>query len=306
MSVPVLIRESAPAKVNLFLHVLGREANGYHRLESLVAFADVADVVEVEAVQVSAQTFESESVIVTGPFAAALQSALAPGVRLSVEVAWELARAAAQPRRYSIDVTLQKNLPVAAGVGGGTADGAAALRALASAFDLGWTEEQTAAAALAIGADGPACAHSRPLMMRGIGEEIAPLPLWPDLDVVLVNPRKPVETRAVFAAFAEQGARFATPHPPPPSTLDRELALAYLASARNDLLAAAEAVEPAVAEAHEALAGQAGVRLVRLSGSGATVWAAFDDAESAAKAAESILAARPGWWAVATRLRGVR
>jgi 4-diphosphocytidyl-2-C-methyl-D-erythritol kinase len=300
----VQIREPAPAKVNLFLHLLGRRADGYHRLESLVAFADVHDVVELDVAPMSARAHESESVIVTGPFASALHEALESGARLTVETAYEIARAAARPRCFQVDVTLVKNLPVAAGLGGGSADGAAALRGLARAFELGWGEAETREAALGIGADAPACVASRPLMMRGIGEEIAPLALWPDLDVVLVNPGRPLMTASVFKAFAEQRRGFSAPHPPPPATRDPRQARAYLAGARNDLHDAAASLEPAVEEILALLQGVDGARLARLSGSGATCWAAFDDAPSARRAADEVKRLRPAWWVEATRLQG--
>jgi 4-diphosphocytidyl-2-C-methyl-D-erythritol kinase len=300
----VHIREPAPAKVNLFLHVLGRRDDGYHRLESLVAFAELGDVVELDVAPMDARAHESESVIVTGPFAAALHEALAAGERLSVETAYEIARAAARPRRFQVDVTLEKRLPIASGLGGGSADGAAVLRGLAHAFALGWDEAEIARAALGIGADGPACAASRPLVMRGVGELLAPLERWPDLDVVLANPGTPVATASVFAKLAADGRARSAAHPPPPATLDRDEALAYLAETRNDLHDAAATVEPAIAETLALLERQAGSRLARLSGSGATCWAVFDDAAVAARAADEIARARPAWWVAATRLGG--
>jgi 4-diphosphocytidyl-2-C-methyl-D-erythritol kinase len=302
----VQIREPAPAKVNLFLHVRGRRKDGYHRLESLVAFAELGDDVELDVVSTDGRTHESESVIVKGPFAPALHAALADGARLTIETAYEIARAAARPRRFQVDVTLMKNLPVAAGLGGGSADGAAVLRALARAFALGWSEAETQSAARAIGADAPACVASRPLMMSGIGEEIAPLAAWPDLDIVLANPGRPLATAAVFAAFAEQGGAFSEAHPPPPATLDAAEALAYLAEARNDLEAPASALEPRVEETLALLRAQEGTLLARLSGSGATCWAAFESAEAARRAAEAMRRAQPEWWIEATRVVGTR
>jgi 4-diphosphocytidyl-2-C-methyl-D-erythritol kinase len=269
-----------------------------------VVFADVGDVVEIDVEPAAEAVDECRSVVVRGPFASALEAALPRGAPLSVETACALACEAARPRRFSVAMTLEKNLPVAAGLGGGTADGAAVLRALARAFELGWSAERLAEAALAIGADGPACALGRALMMRGVGEALTPLVAWPALDVVLANPLKPTETRAVFEAFAAQGAGFSAPHEPPPVTRDREQALAYLVGARNDLEAAAAEVEPAVSETLAALRVLEGVRLVRLSGSGATCWAAFDDARTARRAAERLQHERPDWWIAAAKLAG--
>lgn len=299
-----ILREAAPAKVNLFLHVVGRRDDGYHLLESLVAFADVGDIVELEVEPAADLDHECRSVVVRGPFASALEAALPPGERLSVETACRIACAAAKPRCFEVAITLDKRLPVAAGLGGGTADGAAVLRALADAFELGWSVERRSEVALGIGADGPACALGRPLVMRGIGEALEPLPAWPQLDVVLANCLKPTETRAVFKAFAAGGQGFSRRHDGPPATRDRDAALAYLAGARNDLEAAAVAVEPSVAETLEALRALPGARLVRLSGSGATCWAAFDDAAAARRAAETLQNARPDWWVAPARLAG--
>jgi 4-diphosphocytidyl-2-C-methyl-D-erythritol kinase len=298
------IRVPAPAKVNLSLHVRGRRDDGYHLLESLVVFAEIGDVVELEVTAAESRAQESESVIIAGPFASALHASLVAGTRLSLETAYETARAAARPRRFRVDVKLVKNLPVAAGLGGGASDGAAALKALAEAFELDWDEAEIAAAALAIGADGPACVHARPLVMGGIGEEISDLKAWPDLDVVLVNPGAPLSTRAVFDVYAAHGADFSGALAAPPATRNRDEALDYLAATRNDLLAAAASIEPEVMAAIDALERQSGARLVRLSGSGATCWGVFDDGEAAARAAEEIRRARPSWWLAATRLKG--
>jgi 4-diphosphocytidyl-2-C-methyl-D-erythritol kinase len=296
--------EGAPAKVNLFLHVLGRRDDGLHRLESLVVFADVGDRLELDVTPASDAVHECESVVITGPFAAALHQDLGAGGRLTVEVASEVARTAALPRRFGVDLTLVKNLPVAAGLGGGSADGAAALRALSRAFGLGWSEEKLAAEALAIGADGPVCARSVPTLMRGIGEILRPLAAWPDFDVVIVNSGAPVSTRAVFEAFDARGGG-SPPPAAPPATRDREAALAYLSNTNNDLFAAAAAVEPTVGLAYGLLQRQRGARVVRLSGSGGSCWAIFDVAEDAARAAAEVSRSKPGWWVAATRLRGI-
>lgn len=299
------IRQPAPAKVNLTLRVIGRRADGYHLLDSLVAFADEADVIELDVKPAPDRARESESLVVRGPFAAQLHDALADGARLSIEAAYEIARAAARPRRYGVDLTIEKNLPVAAGLGGGTSDAAAALRVLNEAFALDWDIARLAQEALTVGADGPACVHARPLRMRGVGEAIDTLARWPDLHVVLANAGAPVSTAAVFKRYAASGAAFSAPAGSPPETGDVADAVAYLAAGVNDLTDAAIAIEPGVGDVLDVLEATPGARLARLSGSGGACWAVFDDAEAAAKAAHAVSDRWPAWWVRATVLRGV-
>jgi len=298
------VHELAPAKVNLSLCIVGRRDDGYHLLDSLVVFADVGDVVELEITFASDRAHESESVVVRGPFANQLHAALADGTRLSVEAAYEIARAAARPLRYEVDLILDKNLPVAAGLGGGTSDAAAVLRALVVAFGLEWDEAHTAREALILGADGPACVLKRPLIMRGIGEDLTPLTAWPDLPVVLVNSGAPVNTAEVFAAFDAYGSTFSEPPPPPPQTRDVSVALAYLETAPNDLTHAALTVEPSIADVISVLSHRKDARLVRLSGSGGTCWAVFDSLIAARSAAVEISQGHPSWWVEAAILGG--
>jgi len=298
------VQELAPAKINLSLHVVGRRADGHHLLDSLVVFADVGDVVALEITFASDRAHESESVVVRGPFASQLHEALADGTRLSVEAAYEVARAAARPMRYEVDLTLDKNLPVAAGLGGGSADAAAVLRALVVAFGLEWDEARTAREAQALGADGPACVLARPLIMRGIGEDTTPLTAWPDLPVLLVNSGEPVNTADVFAAFAAHGSAFSEPPGPAPQTRDVGEALAYLHTVKNDLTSAALTVEPSIADVMSLLSHRKDTRLVRLSGSGGTCWAVFDSIVAARSAAVEIAHGHPSWWVEATTLGG--
>ena len=182
------IAVEAPAKINLFLHVTGRRPDGYHLLESLVAFAGVHDRIEVRA-------GEGLTLEIEGPFAAALD---AGGENLAVKAARALAAEAGIPPDARI--RLHKALPVAAGIGGGSADAAAALRALSKLWRVSVPAERLGALALALGADVPVCLSGRPGIVRGIGERIAPAPVLPEAPMVLVNPAVPLSTADVFAA----------------------------------------------------------------------------------------------------------
>lgn len=257
----------APAKINLALHVTGRRADGYHLLDSLVVFTALGDRVQVTP---AAKT----SLTVTGPFA----DAVPPGPENLCLRALEAVGARAL-------VVLDKQLPPASGIGGGTADAAAVLRAL----------DRSPARPEALGADLPACLLSRPLRMRGVGELVQPLAL-PVLHLVLVNPRVETPTPAVFAALDR---RDGSPLPEPVPTADPETLLRWLAHTRNDLQLPALALRPVIGDCLAALAAQ-GAQFARMSGSGATCFGVFPDASAAQAAARAILAASPGWWVRAT------
>lgn len=270
----------APAKVNLALHVIGRRADGYHLLDSLVAFADVGD-------RVSAERAEGLSLTVTGPEAA--------GVPAGPDNL--VLRAAALMPGAGAALTLVKALPAASGLGGGSSDAAAALRVMAR---LHGRPMPPAAAVLALGADVPVCLRPGSARMRGIGEAVVPLPPLPPVWAVLANPRVPVPTPAVFAALDRRE------NPPMPEALPRwrdaaDLAR-WLCGMRNDLEAPARALCPAVAEVLAALAATTGALMVRMSGSGATCLALYAAPAAAEAAASALRAARPGWWIAACRL----
>jgi 4-diphosphocytidyl-2-C-methyl-D-erythritol kinase len=284
--------EHAPAKINLTLHIVGRRADGYHELESLVAFAGVGD-------EVGFIPGEALSLEMRGPFASALG---AGDDNLVVKAARALARRVDRLRLGRFILT--KRLPVASGIGGGSADAAAALRLLARLNLLAPVDPHLFAAAAEVGADVPICVDPRARMMRGIGEILsAPIAL-PQFPAVLVNPSVPVETRAVFAALAREraGAGYAAPTDMMPigNNLSRAALIAALMSARNDLEPLAARIEPAVADVLATLRTTAGCRLARMSGSGATCFALFDNSEAASEAARKISTARPGWWVQAT------
>ena len=270
----------ARAKVNLALHVVGRRADGYHLLDSLVVFADFGDRITVAPGQGLRLT-------VTGPQGGGLT---ADDDNLCLRAARAMAGPGAQ-------ITLEKHLPVASGIGGGSADAAATLQALARLWRLPLPD---AAAVLALGADVPVCLAGRPARMEGVGEVLSPLLPLPAAWLVLVNPGVAVSTPAVFRALERRdNARL-------PATLPRlataeELA-AFLMMQRNDLEAPAMALAPVIGQVRSALSAQSGCLMARMSGSGATCFGLFPDALNAAAAAAALRQAQPGWWVKAAEL----
>ena len=285
------ITRLAPAKVNLFLHVGPLEADGYHPLASLVVFADVGDRLTVEPA-------ERLSLTVTGPFAGALEG---EGDNLVLRAVRALGAAAgvAQP---GLRITLDKQLPVAAGLGGGSSDAGAALKLARDALGLPLDDAALAEIAAGIGADGPMCLHARTAWAEGRGDALTFETGLPPLPALLVNPGVPSATGAVYRAFDDR-ASGAADRPGPPSAWDPASVIDWLAAQRNDLQAPAVILAPAIGEALVATADLPGARLTRMSGSGATVFALFDTA-AAAGAAGAVLSARhPGWWVRPTTLR---
>ncbi|MFY9898218.1 MAG: 4-(cytidine 5'-diphospho)-2-C-methyl-D-erythritol kinase [Xanthobacteraceae bacterium] len=288
--------ESAPAKVNLSLRVLGRRADGYHDIESLVAFADVGD-------RLSLTPGDALTLTVAGPGAAQTG---AEADNLVVKAASALA--ARVPGLRAGAFSLEKNLPVAAGLGGGSADAAAALRLLARANKLAPDNPCLHDAACATGADVPVCLDPRPRVMRGIGEMLsAPLPL-PRLHALLVNPGVAVPTKLVFSGWRpsanplralKRAADFAAS----PNIQNEEQLVDWLASEANDLEAPAIALEPVIADVLASLRAAAGCRLARMSGSGATCFALFASAVDSASAGKNLRTKFPNWWISETVLR---
>jgi 4-diphosphocytidyl-2-C-methyl-D-erythritol kinase len=287
--------DSAPAKVNLTLRVLGRRADGYHDIESLVMFADVGD-------RLTLTPGNDLRLSVVGPSAA--QSG-AEADNLVLKAAHALADCIRGLRAGAF--RLEKNLPVAAGLGGGSADAAAALRLLARANGLTPDDPRIAEAARATGADVPVCLDPRARVMRGIGDILsAPLSL-PRLPAILVNPGVAVATKLVFAGWRPSAnpvrasavaADFASSAN---SVTERQL-LPWLAREGNDLEAPAMALAPAIADVLAALRAVPGCHLVRMSGSGATCFALFSSAAEAAAAGKVLRARFPDWWISETLL----
>lgn len=287
------IVERAPAKVNLCLHVTGRRPDGYHELDSLVAFADVGDEVVATGCADAAQllVFCDEMPVV--PVAGTL---VVPGG--TANLAWRAlaALATAIGGTPGIEVTLRKRLPAGAGLGGGSSDAAAVIRAAAA---LHAREGELPAPLLALGADVPMCLLPRPWRVRGIGEQLQPVTLAHDLPALLVWPGRAVATPAVFRA---RTGDFGAAIPETALALLARDPLAALAGLRNDLEAAARAIEPAVGEALEAVRRLARCRLARMSGSGSAVFGLFERDADAAAAAATLAGVRPDWWVRATTL----
>ncbi len=283
----------APAKVNLTLHVLGRRADGYHVLESLVVFAGTADLLTLEPGQ-------SLSLTVAGPTA---HLAGATGDNLVVRAADALTSRVPSLKRGAFH--LVKRLPAAAGIGGGSSDAAAALRLLGRSNGLAPDDPAILDAARATGADVPVCLDPRARMMTGAGEHVGPALDVPKLFAVLVNPGVAVPTPAIFRALglvAGQDTSVAA-HPPLDGMADRETLLSRLAEGRNDLEPPALALAPVIGTALDRLRATDGCRLARMSGSGATVFGLYDDCHAASRAARSLKIAEPGWWVRPTLLR---
>lgn len=283
-SVP--LAELAPAKINLALHVTGRRADGYHLLESLVVFAELGDRITVAA---AAQ----DSFAVDGPFAGYVprdSGNLVLKARDALRAAFP--ENAAQP----VAIALEKNLPVASGIGGGSSDAAATLRALKQLWRIPAGTVELADLALPLGADLPMCLAGRPLFARGIGEQLEPVTHFPALHLVLVNPGVAVETPKVFRALASRD------NPVLASLDSADTVLDWLAATRNDLEPAAVSMEPSIAKVLTALRSS-GASFARMSGSGATCFGIFDSATAASRAAMAISAQHPNWFSAATTTR---
>jgi 4-diphosphocytidyl-2-C-methyl-D-erythritol kinase len=285
-----LLVEVAPAKVNLTLRVVGRRADGYHDIDSLVVFAREGDTLAFAPGDLA--------LTVRGPTAS---SAGVEADNLVLKAARSLAANVAGLRLGRF--TLDKRLPVAAGLGGGSADAAAALRLLARHNSLALDDPRLFAAARATGADVPVCLDPRPRVMRGIGDVLtAPLALRA-LPAVMVNPGVAVATKDVFAALglAPGQVRAAAHDPGTLPQRDPEL-LAYLGGQVNDLEAPAISLQPVIADVLAELRALAGCGLARMSGSGATCFGLFAASTQADAAARALAAAHPGWWVRATSL----
>jgi len=272
----------APAKINLFLHVGDKRADGYHALQSLVVFTRAGDELAFAAA-------DTLSLVIDGPFGAGLS---AGADNLIVKAAQAL------PGAKTAAIALTKNLPVASGIGGGSADSAATLRGLNALWNLGLDTAALQKIGATLGSDVPVCITCRPQWMEGRGEIVTALPPLPQLPIVLVNPGVGVSTGKVFAAM---GARHGVDLPLPPQFADAAALIAYLKTTANDMEAPARSLAPVIGEVLDFIAGQ-GALLTRMSGSGATCFGLFDSDTAASRAADAIHAAHPQWWAVATTL----
>lgn len=292
-------RRLAPAKVNLFLHVGPVDAEGYHPLSSLMVFADLGDRLRLEPGTPGAGL----ELAVTGEFAGALAQVAAADNLVLRGVRALLARAG-RPEPDA-RLVLDKALPVAAGLGGGSADGGAALRLVRDAFAPEVDEAGLEAVAAVLGSDGPACLRARPVLGTGRGDVLADAPGLPPLHAVLVNPRAPCPTGAVYRAYDAAGAPGSAAPPPLDAPLVDARAVAdLLCASRNDLEAPAAALVPAVGEVLAELRARPETLAARLSGSGATAFALCADPAAAAALAAATVIARPLWWVRTCRLGG--
>jgi 4-diphosphocytidyl-2-C-methyl-D-erythritol kinase len=273
--------EFAPAKINLYLHVTGRREDGYHFLDSLVAFVDVGDdlaFAEADTITLSVQ----------GPFAG---GAGPVEDNLVLRAARRLREAAGVTRGACI--TLRKNLPVAAGLGGGSSDAAATLRGLTRLWGIAPGAVDLIGIARSLGQDVPVCLTRAPAFFRGIGDSFDPAGDVPRMGVLLVNPGEPVATPD---AFRRRRGPFSRENRPPAGRGDAAAFVAELVRRGNDLTEAACEVAPGTRTVLAAMAGAENCRLARMSGTGATCFGLFDDMPAARAAADRIRREHPGWW----------
>ncbi|MEI2297815.1 4-(cytidine 5'-diphospho)-2-C-methyl-D-erythritol kinase [Ensifer sp. MJa1] len=291
------LTRAAPAKINLALHVVGQRADGHHLLESLVTFADRGD-------RIALSPADEDRFTLSGAFAAELPLAANDQGGNLVLKARDLLRqelrssdpAAAGP----VHLHLEKNLPVASGIGGGSADAAATLHGLMELWGATLAPSRLQAIALALGADVPMCLDGTPLLAKGIGEQITRLDDFPVLPMVLVNPLVGVSTPVVFRTLENKTN--------PSLVLNKGMQtaaewLAAIATMRNDLQPPALRLQPVIADVCQALT-DAGAQLVRMSGSGATCFGIFDSTDRCALAARTLSVAQPGWYVLACKTAG--
>jgi 4-diphosphocytidyl-2-C-methyl-D-erythritol kinase len=275
----------APAKINLTLRIFGRRVDGFHELESLVAFAPFGD-------RLTLWPDGSLGLKVSGPMTAGAGP-------LADNLVLRAARALAE-RIEGVTLgrfALLKRLPSGAGLGGGSADAAAALRLIAKANGLRLDDRRIHEAARATGADIPVCLDPRPRVMRGIGEILSAPMVLPKLGILIVHPGLALPTGPVFKALdLAPGEQYAKASSPFPKAASRDALLAWLASEHNDLERAAISIAPQIADVLSAIAGLAGCRLARMSGSGSACFGLFESGRAAAVAAKRLAAARPSWW----------
>ncbi len=278
-----MISEQAAAKINLFLHVGTRRADGFHPLQSLAVFTAMGDALQIEPAPVL-------SLNIHGPFAKGLDG---EGDNLVLRAAKALLENAALGSQGAT-LTLTKNLPVASGIGGGSADAAAALRGLNRLWNLNKDEVALRELAAGLGSDIPVCVLSVPCFMEGRGEVLRPAQSMPRVPMLLVNPGVAVPTRDVFAALqTRSGADMDLPRGRFADTADL---LRFLETTRNDLEEPARRIQPVIGEVLSAMAALPGALMARMSGSGATCFAIFADDDCCARAADKLKQAQPDWW----------
>jgi 4-diphosphocytidyl-2-C-methyl-D-erythritol kinase len=280
------LRYFAPAKINLYLHVTGQRPDGYHELDSVVIFAPIGDDIIVSP-------GDDLTLEIIGPEALALQ-----GSEVSENLVFRAAHMLAEKYKVTTGaaITLNKVLPVASGIGGGSADAAATLKALVDFWKLKPAAGELAGLALALGADVPVCLKSRPQRMTGIGEKLHETPAMPNGCMVLVNPRISQSTPEVFAELHRGKWKPSDFVPALPSDLDFFAYMSELKSRANDLEQPAIRLAPAIKDVLAVISAQANCRLARMSGSGATCFGLFQRIKEAEAATTEIRRLKPDWW----------
>ncbi len=286
-----IVTVRAPAKINLYLHVTGKRPDGFHDLDSLVVFTASGDTVRVSpSLSGTGIQFTAD-----GPFA----DRIGPDSENLVVRAAGLMAETVKPASLNVDIHLTKRLPVAAGIGGGSSDAAATLRALDRYWDAGLDEDTLTALGLKLGADVPMCLNREPVYVGGMGEQIDEAPSLPLISLVLVNPGIAVPTEKVFKAFEgpySPANRFSK------EPADTKALSAQLLARNNDLEDTARAIAPAIDDVLAALNGQPGCLMARMSGSGATCFGLFADSGDAETARHTIHLGHPDWWCDAMML----
>lgn len=292
MSVAMTVHETAPAKINLALHVTGQRSDGYHLIETLVTFAGDGDVIE-------ARPAETDGFSMSGRFATGLTQVAGGSDGNLVLKARDGLRAALRDAGFEappVHLHLEKNLPIASGIGGGSADAAATIRALLRLWQAEPSAGSIEALAVRLGADVPMCLSGRPLMASGIGEDITPATALPSFVLILGNPLQPVSTPQVFRALTKKDN---APIGPLPASGDDRQWIDWIATLRNDLEPPARQLASGISELSDLLA-ETGARLVRMSGSGATCFGIYANRAEAEAAFTALQAARPEWYFMLT------
>jgi len=279
----------APAKINLYLHVTEKRADGYHNLDSLTVFADIGDIIQIE----KAPAF---SLDIDGPYANAFtakdKDSSPDSNNLAARAAWALARAA-QKNPEEVRISLTKNLPLGSGLGGGSSDAAAVLWGLMEWWEIPKQSVFAPRILTELGADVSVCMTCAPVRMSGTGDILEEAPAMPEIPVLLVYPSRPTKTKSVFQAFTGPYREKAAM----PESFDNALQLAdFLKQQSNDLTDTACGITPGISDALHAIDQQKGTLIARMSGSGSSCFGLYAHEENCLKAAENILREHPNWW----------
>lgn len=285
-----MIRLRAPAKINLSLEVTGRRPDGYHLLQGITVFADIGDVITIERA-------ETDALIVQGPYGEKLSRDCAPGDNLITKSITRYGEATGQKGKFRS--VLDKIMPPAAGIGGGSADAAAALLALNELEDQRLSDEELQKIGLGLGADVPVCLSSSATWVSGIGDELRPLQNFPSFGIVLVNPGKSLATPEVFKGTNERSARCNAPK----GLNTQSAVLTFLKAHKNDLTPAAIEIVPEIGPVLSRLSEAGPSLYAAMSGSGATCFALYKDAADAGLAAQNLQTRLPGHWVAAGQTR---